>query len=61
MFLLGVAIGFVALAGGCDGSSQEGTKAAFSPEADKARQDAMRENMMKNMAGPSGQGAKAKK
>ncbi len=61
IFLLGVSIGFVALTGGCGGSSQEGTTATFSPESDKARQDAMRENMMKNMAGPGGPGAKAKK
>ena len=46
MFLLGIAIGFVALVGGC-GGSPEGTAAAFSPEADKTRQDAMREYMKK--------------
>ena len=60
IILLGVAIGFSALASGCDGSSQEGTKAAFNPEADKSRQDAMKEGMMKNMAGP-GPGVKTKK
>jgi len=59
LFLMGVAIASVALAGGC-GGSPEGTSVEFKPEADKTRQDAMREGMMKLKGGAPGTGAKAK-
>ena len=58
-FLVGITIGFVAIPGGC-GGTQEGTSAAFSPEADKPRQDAMRDYMMKKKSGQPGAGKNAK-
>jgi len=57
---MGVAIAAVALADGCGGSPEGGTSATFSPEADKTRQDGMREGMMKQKTGLPGQGNKAK-
>jgi hypothetical protein len=56
---VGIAIGFVAIPGGC-GDSTEGTTATFSPEADKKRQDSMREYMQKQGSGLPGQDKAAK-
>ena len=57
---MGVAIAAVALAGGCGESQQGGTSAPFNPEADKERQDGMRDFMQKQKVGLPGTGAKAK-
>jgi hypothetical protein len=59
LFLMGVTIASVAPVYGC-GGSEEGTSAAYDPAADKTRQDAMREGMMKLKGGAPGTGAKAK-
>lgn len=61
LLLMGVVVGAVALAHGCgSGSPESGTAVPFSPEADKARQDAMREGMQKQKGGLPGTGDKAK-
>ena len=59
LFLMGLVIGSGALACGCGGASEE-TSAKFDPVADKTRQDAMREGMMKSKGGLSGMGTKPK-
>jgi hypothetical protein len=56
-FFTGAAIVTVALGGGC-GGPQDGTSVKFNPEENKKQQDAMRENMMKNMKGGAGSSAK---
>jgi hypothetical protein len=57
IYLLGVVIPLVGLVGGCDGTQTgSGTATPFSPEADKKRQDAMREGMMKLETGLPGKG-----
>jgi hypothetical protein len=61
LFFTGAAIAVVALAGGCGGPAADGTSVKFNPEENKKQQDAMRENMMKNMKGGPGSGAPGKK
>jgi hypothetical protein len=60
LFLTGTAITTVALAGGCGGPPADGTSVKFNPEENKKQQDAMRENMMKNMSKMPGGGAPRK-
>ena len=59
-FVVGVAIGFVAIPGGC-GDSTEGTSAPYSPEADKKRVDSMRDYMKKHQSGATSPGKAATK
>ena len=59
LFLSGIVIASGAFASGCGGGSEE-KSAQFDPVADKTRQDAMREGMMKAKTGIPGQGAKAR-
>ena len=59
LFLMGIVIGSGAVACGCGGASEE-TSAKFDPVADKTRQDAMREGMMKSKAGINGMATKPK-